>query len=89
MAAKLPEYAPTSELLLTRMQALYDVMSVIDLTHDILIQIKSPAEDAATFGEQHTARSSTLSTIVRASVCDEDQPLVLTFLQPDAIRAAL
>lgn len=87
MVAEPSVFTPSSELLFERMQALYDAIYVFDLAHDRLIPVKSA--DTAAPGERRMAYSSALSSVVCSAVCDEDRPLVLSFLQPDAIRAAL
>ena len=89
MAVKTNEYTPSSELLLERMQALYDAMCVLDLTRDIMTQVKYPAANTAILSERCMVYSRALITFVRSAVCDEDQPLVQAFLQPEAIRMAL
>lgn len=89
MAIKTNEYTPSSELLLERMQALYDAMCVLDLTRDIMTQVKYPAADTAILSERCMVYNRALITFVRSAVCDEDQPLVRAFLQPEAIRMAL
>ena len=87
MAAEPSDFTPSSELLFERMQALYDAIYVLDLSRDRLIPVKSA--DAAVPSERRMAYSSMLSSVVCSAVCDEDRPMVLSFLQPDAIRAAL
>lgn len=87
MAAEPSDFTPSSELLFERMQALYDAIYVLDLSRDRLIPVKSA--DAAVPSERRMAYSSVLSSVVCSAVCDEDRPMVLSFLQPDAIRAAL
>lgn len=89
VAAELSEYAFSPELLLERMQALYDAMCVLDLAHDRMTQVKYPAADTAFLSERCMVYSDALSAVVRSAVCEGDQPLVLSFLQPDAIRTAL
>lgn len=89
MAAELSDCALTPGLLFERMQALYDEICVIDLPRDRMTQVKLPAGDAQASGMPCMAYSSALPAIVCSAVCDEDQPMVLAFFQPDAIRAAL
>ena len=88
MAFTIPsEIAP--ELLLDRLQMLYDVISVIDFTRDIMIQIKDTEIGVPEFALSQVPYSKLLSVGVGATVCPEDQQKVLEFLKPDAIRKAL
>lgn len=88
MAFTIPsEIAP--ELLLDRLQMLYDVISVIDFTRDIMIQIKDTEIGVPEFALPQVPYSKLLSVGVGATVCPEDQQKVLEFLKPDAIRKAL
>ena len=88
MPADTPSPVPAPGLLLERMQTLYDAVCVIDLPRDTTVQVKAPAEGAA-FSGQRMAYSEALPASVRSVVCEEDGPMVLAFLQPEAIRAAL
>ena len=65
MAIKTNEYTPSSELLLERMQALYDAMCVLDLTRDIMTQVKYPAANTAILSERWMVYSRALITFVR------------------------
>lgn len=89
MAAELSDLALAPGLLFERMQALYDVICVIDLPRDRMTQVKYPPVDAEAPYKRSMAYTGMLPLIVSTAVCDEDQPMVSTFLQPDAIRAAL
>lgn len=89
MAAELSDLALAPGLLFERMQALYDVICVIDLLRDRMAQVKYPQTDAEPPCRRSMAYTGALPVIVSTAVCDEDQPMVSAFLQPDAIRAAL
>lgn len=89
MAFTIPSELIAPELLLDRMQLLYDVISMLDLSRDVMIQIKAIDIGVPEFQQPQVPYSSLLDIGVSATVCPEDQQKVIGFLRPESIRKAL